>query len=140
MVNKVSEYDESTKSSSKSNEQQENNELAQRIVIKSLTNTLAKLINENDISNLTIEEFVPTKEDDKTSWYLDLLETQLQLSKELIFELQQYQKSLKDDSSSSDPKQLKAVYYELASNTNSISSQVSSLTSLLNLSKHKFYL
>lgn len=138
MANKVSEYDESTKTNSNSNELQENNELAQRIVIKSLTNTLAKLINENDISNLTIEEFVPTKEDDKTSWYLDLLETQLQLSKELIFELQQYQKSLKDDSSSSDPKQLKAVYYELASNTNSISSQVSSLTLLLNLSKHKF--
>ena len=110
-------------------------EVAQRIVIKSLTNTLAKLINENDLSNLNIEEFVPTQDDDKTTWYLDLLETQLKFAKDLAFELKQYYESLKLDQNYDNSKQLKAVYYELASNTRSVSEQVKSIYQTLLLVK-----
>ena len=118
------------------NEDSESIEIAQRIVIKSLTNTLAKLINENDLSNLNIEEFVPTQDDDKTAWYLDLLETQLKFAKDLSMELKDYYESLKTDQNYDNSKQLKAVYYELASNTRSVSDQVKNIYQTLSLIKH----
>ena len=111
-------------------------EVAQRVVIKSLTNTLAKLINENDLSNLNIEGYVPTQDDDKTTWYLDLLETQLKFAKDLAFELKQYYESLKLDQNYDNSKQLKAVYYELASNTRSVSEQVKNIYQTLLLVKN----
>ena len=136
LVNKLCINSNEVKIDNSLSEDNLNIEVAQRIVIKSLTNTLAKLINENDLSNLNIEEFVPTQDDDKTAWYLDLLETQLKFAKDLAFELKGYYESLKLDQNYDNSKQLKAVYYELASNTKSVSEQVKNIYQTLSLVKN----
>ena len=110
-------------------------EIAQRIVIKALTDTLSKVISDNENSQINIQGFVPSRDDDRTAWYLDLLETQLSLTKDLISDLQDYYSSLKEDSKSSNSKQLKATYYELASNTQNVSSQVENISKIYFLIK-----
>lgn len=109
---------------------------SQRIAIKTLTSTLAKLVNENDISNLNIEEFVPSRTEDKMSWYIDLLETQLKLTNDMVADLKEYEESIRGNESCQNTKQLKAAYYELASNTKFVSDQVSAISNTFNLIKN----
>ena len=110
-------------------------EIAQRILIKALTDSLSKVVNENEPSQINIQSFVPTREDDRTAWYLDLLETQLHITRDLAADLQDYYNSIKEDSNFSNSKQLKATYYELASNTQNVSSQVNNISKIYLLIK-----
>jgi chromosome segregation ATPase len=113
---------------------------SQRIAIKTLTSTLAKLVNDNEISNLNIEEFIPSRTEDKMSWYLDLLETQLKLTNDMISDLKEYEQSMKGSEICQNTKQLKAAYYELASNTKFVSDQVSAISNTFDLIKNDFEL
>ena len=108
---------------------------AQRIAIKSLTSTLTKLINEDEISQFYIEEFIPSRENDRTIWYLDLLETQLKLTKDLVVDLKEYQDSIQDNRGYDTNKHLKATYLELSSNTKFASSQVDAISNIFYLVK-----
>lgn len=112
-------------------------EISQRVAIRALTNTLAKLVVENDISELNIEQFIPTRDDDKMSWYLDLLETQMNMTKEMVSDLKSFdlRSCIKDNQTGAPSKQLKAAYYELASNTKLISDQVQSISNTFYLIK-----
>ncbi|CAI2359699.1 unnamed protein product [Moneuplotes crassus] len=127
LASKLAQYESKVASSS---QEPLSVEVAQRCVIKCLTSTLTKIVSENDNYDLKIEDFTPTRDEDRTIWYLDLLETQLSLTKDLIFDLKDYQESIKENKGYETNKQLKATYYELASNTNFASQQVESVKNI----------
>lgn len=132
LASKVAQFESRSSSDSK---EPGSIEQAQRVAIKSLTSTLTRLISENDLEDLSFQTFTPTREEDRTIWYLDLLEAQLKLSKDLVSDLQEYQESIRDSEGYQDTKQLKATYYELASNTNFASSQISAVCNIFHLVK-----
>lgn len=51
-----------------------------------------------DADHFLNAEFVPKREEDRTVWYLDLLETQLKLTRDMVEDLKDYQQSLKESS------------------------------------------
>jgi hypothetical protein len=84
---------------------------------------------------MNIDEFTPTREDDKTIWYLDLLETQLRLTKDMIGDLKEYQDSIRGNLGYEHSKEVKATHYELASNTRFVNDQIEALSNIFYLIK-----
>lgn len=111
-------------------------EMSQRMVIKYLNNTLTRLLSNNE--SLAIgnsNEYIPNEEGDRAVWYLELLESQLDITDRTLKALKDFTEkiSIQISGSISSAAQVKATSLELASNTKSTAEEVNQLKNVIKL-------
>ena len=111
-------------------------EISQRLVIKYLSQTLSRLLESNESLRLSNQnEFVPNDEGDRAVWYLELLESQLDITDRTLTALKNFTEkiSVNITGSISSAAQVKATSIELSSNTKSTAQEVDQLKNIMKL-------